>query len=86
MAHILTDTDPAAREIMADLYARMTPEEKLARVRDLVLTTNRLALAGLRGRYPDETESELLLRLARLRLGAEVVERVYSSKSEADGA
>lgn len=86
MARTLTDTDPAAAEIMADLHARMTPAEKLARVHDLVLTTSRLALAGLRGRYPDETESELLLRLARLRLGAEVVERVYSSKPEADGA
>ena len=70
---------------MAALHARMTPAQKLARVRDLVLTTNRLTLAGLRARYPSEVEGKLLLRLARVRLGDDIVARVYSSPPEFDG-
>lgn len=44
---------------------------------DLTLAANMLALAGLRERFPTATEGELLLRLARLRLGDDLVRRVY---------
>ena len=77
MASPLRDTDPDVLERMSVLYARMTPAEKLARVRDLTLAANALALAGLRARHPDEGEGELLLRLARRRLGAELVAQAY---------
>lgn len=73
------DTDPAALAVMTELYARMTPAEKLERVRALTRTSALLALAGLRARHPGEDERELLLRLARIRLGDELLERVYSS-------
>jgi hypothetical protein len=36
-----------------------------------------LALAGLRERFPEADERELLLRLAVLRLGADLVWRAY---------
>ena len=72
------DTDPVALSVMTELYARMTPAEKLERVRDLTLTSARLALAGLRARHPGEDEGALLLRLARIRLGDELLEGVYS--------
>ena len=39
-----------------------------------------------RGRYPRATKQELLLRLAVLRLGADVVERVYGWRAPADDA
>lgn len=63
---------------MSALYARMTPAEKLACVRDLTLAVNTLALAGLRARHPGEDEGQLLLRLARRRLGVDLVARAYS--------
>lgn len=81
-----SDTDAATLAVMTELYARMTPAEKLERVRDLTLTSARLALAGLRARHPQEDEGELLLRLASLRLGDELVSRVYSRSCERDGA
>jgi hypothetical protein len=41
------------------------------------LAANRMALAGLRLRHPERTDGELLLQLARLRLGDDLVRRVY---------
>ncbi len=82
----LTDTDPETVEVMDEIYSRMTPGEKLDRVRDVTLTAVRFALAGLRVRHPDEEERELLLRLARLRLGSAVVEEIYPSSPMDDGS
>jgi hypothetical protein len=75
--HDLDDTSADARAVMRDLYASMTPAEKLTRMRELTLAANQLALAGLAARHPAESRQELLLRLARLRLGDELVDRVY---------
>jgi hypothetical protein len=77
------DTDAAALAVMTDLYARMTPAEKLERVRDLAIMSARLSLAGLRQRHPQEDERSLLLRLARLRLGDELVARAYDERDDA---
>lgn len=86
MPPIPADTDPSAAEVMDELYARMSPARKLARVRDLTLMANRVALEGLRARHPDETERELLLRLARVRLGSDVVDRIYPAEGGGDDA
>ncbi|HSH76182.1 MAG TPA: hypothetical protein VLA09_10905 [Longimicrobiales bacterium] len=69
---------------MDELYLRMTPAEKLDRVRALTLLANRLALAGLRARHPDEPEAGLMMRLARIRLGADLFERAYPGVPESD--
>jgi hypothetical protein len=60
----------------------MSPAEKIERMRAITLAANRICLAGLRGRYPDETEATLLLRLARIRLGDELTQRVYGTLPE----
>ena len=54
----------------------MTAAEKPRRVQDPVESTARLALAGLRARHPDASRQELLLRLARIRLGDQTVDAV----------
>lgn len=72
-----SDTPPDVLGVMSSLYRRMSPSEKLRRVRDLTLAANELALEGLRKRHPREAESELLLRLARIRLGDELVDEAY---------
>jgi hypothetical protein len=79
----LDDTSHDARRVQQALYASMTSAEKLRRMSELTLAANQLALAGLAARYPRESRQELLLRLARLRLGADVVDRVYGVR---DGA
>jgi hypothetical protein len=73
----LSDTAPDADAVRWERYARMTPAEKAARVVDLTRTACSMALAGLRSRHPAATQAELLLRLAALRLGAEIVWRAY---------
>jgi len=85
MANPVRDTDSASLALLDSLYARMTPAQKLDRVRDLTLATARLALAGLRARHPGEDEQALLVRLACLRLGASVVREVYGVSCGEDG-
>jgi hypothetical protein len=77
------DTSADARAVLHELYASMTPGDKLGRMRELTLAANRLALAGLTTRHPGESRRELLLRLARLRLGDDLVDRVYGARNGA---
>jgi hypothetical protein len=80
------DTAPDVLEAHVRLVARMTPAERVRRMRDLTLAANRLALVGVRKRYPAADDTELFLRLAALRLGDDVVERVYGWRAPPDGA
>lgn len=61
----------------------MTPAQKLERMSELTLAVSRLALSGLAHRHPGDSPQDLLLRLARLRLGDDLVDRVYGAR---DGA
>jgi hypothetical protein len=79
----LDDTSSDARRVQHELYASMTPSEKLTRMRELTMAGNQLALAGLAARHPGESRQQLLLRLARLRLGDDMVDRAYGVR---DGA
>ena len=79
------DTDLEAGHLLIALYRKMTPAEKLERVRDLTLTSHQLALAGLRLRHPGESDRALILRLARRRLGRELAARVYGEPEQGDG-
>lgn len=81
-----TDTDAETLERMTALYRKMSPVEKMARVRDLTLAVNRLALARLRETHVLESEGELLLRLARRRLGDEIIARAYGREPSRDDA
>lgn len=70
---------------MDELHQGMTPAEKLQRVRSLTLMADRLAMAGLRSRHPDEPEERLMMRLARIRPGADLFERAYPGSQRSDG-
>jgi hypothetical protein len=78
MASATTDTDGDSLGVLTALYRKMEPREKLDRVRDLTLAASQLALAGLRARHPHEPERHLLLRLARIRLGHQLVAAAYT--------
>jgi len=79
------DTDPAIIKRFDARYARMSPTDKLRRVRQLTLAVARLALAGWRMREPRSEEAEHLRELARQRLGSETFARVYGDAPEPDG-
>ena len=81
-----SDTPVEILEEQARLLAALTPAARVKRVRDLTVGASLVALAGLRHRHPHATEPELLLRLAALRLGADVVARVYGWRPAEDGA
>jgi hypothetical protein len=55
----------------------MTPAEKLARVSEMTLAVQQLAMARIRAQHPDETEAEWRLRLASLWLPADIMLRVF---------
>ena len=70
------DTAPRADRVQFDIYRRMTPAEKIERVRTLCRWANQLALVGLRRRHPSETEEQLRRRLTAMRLGGALAERL----------
>ncbi len=82
----LADTTPDAFAIYTKLISEMSPAARVRRAGDLTRTVNAFALAGIRTRHPTSTERELLLRLAVLQLGADLVERVYGWRAPADDA
>jgi hypothetical protein len=75
----VNDTSVAAQKAVDRRYAEMSFIERAERVRAVTVAANQMALAGLRLRHPDASESELLLALARLRLGDDLVGRVYGA-------
>jgi hypothetical protein len=79
-ARELDDTSDDARRVLRGVYASMTPAEKLRRMSEITLAANQLALAGLAARHPNESPQQLLLRLARLRLGDDLVDRAYGAR------
>jgi hypothetical protein len=79
------DTDRAIVERFDAQYARMSPTDKLRRVRQLTLAVTRLALAGRRLREPQSQAAKQLRELALQRLGSETFARVYGSAPEPDG-
>ena len=77
----LVDTSPAVQRKMDEHYRQMSPIEKCAVVRSAWRTARALQLAGLRERFPGESEEELELRLAELWLGDELFKRVRAWQS-----
>jgi hypothetical protein len=71
------DTSPEAWKIYLDIQRRMSPAEKIARAFEWSEVVRRFAEAGLRERYPDADEHEILLRYARMTLGRELFLKAY---------
>jgi hypothetical protein len=74
------DTDVEADRLQFRIYASWTPAQKLARMQELWDQGRALSLAGLRLRYPQASEDELFLREAALRLGDELMVKVYGKR------
>ncbi len=72
------DTDPAVEAILIEGFRRMSPAQKLERVRALNQTVQALALADIRRRHPDADEREQALRLASRWIGPELMVRAFA--------
>jgi hypothetical protein len=59
------DTDPAIKALLIEGYRRMSPSQKLERVRVLTRAVQELALADIRRRHPNADEREQALRRHR---------------------
>jgi hypothetical protein len=71
------DTDPAVEALLIEGYRRMSPAQKLERVRALNHAVQELALADIRRRHPDADEREQALRLASRWLDPDLMVRAF---------
>jgi hypothetical protein len=78
------DTMPEVDKLQIDRLRQMPPWRKLALLGEMNRTVRTLALAGLRHRFPDESQAQHRRRLAVLMLGPELAARVYGPMPEAE--
>jgi hypothetical protein len=78
---VARDTAAAVERRVIEGLARMTPQERLERTMALCRAASELAMAGIRLREGDLPDTEVRLRLARLRYGAALVERVQAYRA-----
>jgi hypothetical protein len=71
------DTDPSIKALLIEGYRRMSPSQKLERVRALTRTVQELALADIRRRHPDADDRERALRLASRWIAPELMVRAF---------
>lgn len=75
-----SDTDPDIQARMDAWHRSLTPTERGELLREAWNTARALQLAGLRARFPEESDEQLELRLAERWLGKELFERVMAQK------
>jgi hypothetical protein len=71
------DTDPAIEAMLIEGYRRMSPSQKLERVRALTRAVQQLALLDIRRRHPGAGRREQALRLASRRIEPELMLRAF---------
>jgi hypothetical protein len=72
-----SDTHPAVEAMLIEGYRRMSPTQKLERVRALTRAVQELALLDIRRRHPDANEREQALRLASRWIEPELMLRAF---------
>ena len=73
-----TDTHPAVEAVLIEGYRKMSPSQKLERVRVLTQTVQQLALADIRRRHPDADAREQGLRLASRWIEPALMRKVFN--------
>lgn len=83
MSALYTDTHPKMEALQIELWRQASPTRKMQMVAQLNASVRMLALAGLRSRFPNSSESDLRRRLADLLLGEELARKVYGELKNA---
>ena len=78
----LTDTSSAAEAVLIALLREAPAWRKFKMVGDLNATVKQFALAGIRQRYPNASEKEVMRHLADILLGKELAATVYGEWHE----
>ena len=84
MSALYSDTDPRIEQMQIELWRQASPTRKMHMLAQLNASVRILALAGLRSRYPNATETELRRKLADLLLGEELARKVYGEIHRAE--
>ena len=84
MSALYSDTDPKVEALQIKMWRQASPTRKMHMLAQLNASVRILALAGLRSRYPNATETELRRRLADLVLGEELAHKVYGEMKRAE--
>jgi hypothetical protein len=84
MSSLYSDTHPKIEQMQIEQWRQASPTRKMHMLAQLNASARILALAGLRSRYPDATETELRRRLADLVLGEELASKVYGEMQRAE--
>jgi hypothetical protein len=71
------DTSPVVKAMLIEGYRKMSPSEKIDRVRSLTLAVQELALADIRRRHPEADSREQALRLASRRMEPALMLRAF---------
>jgi hypothetical protein len=79
------DTDPKALEFFLELHRRMTPEERVARIFEMVAFMEGLQRSSVCSMHPEADEREIFLRVAARRLGRDIMLQVYGWDPELRG-
>jgi hypothetical protein len=78
----ISDTTPEAERVQIQILRSMPSWQRFKLINDMIVTSRKLALAGLRERFPNASEQELRRRLATLLLGSELAARVYGPEPD----
>ncbi|MDH3626439.1 MAG: hypothetical protein OES25_02125 [Acidobacteriota bacterium] len=79
------DTSRQAEDLQVELWRRMSQLSKIQTVSALSRSVLQLSLTGIRQRFPEATDRECKIRLARLTLGPELANRAYPESSKLTG-
>jgi hypothetical protein len=82
---LAADTPPEIEAIIIDGYRRMSPREKLERVRELGQAAQQMALLRIDKQYPGATARERQLRLAALWLSREQMIAAFGWDPDREG-
>ena len=74
---MFSDTHPDVEKIHVMISRSMPSWRRFRLLNDLIVTGRKLAVAGLRERFPGASQRELHRRLATLLLGSELANKVY---------
>ncbi|HVT03933.1 MAG TPA: hypothetical protein VHL58_11240 [Thermoanaerobaculia bacterium] len=77
-----SDTSAEADRVQFELFEKMSPSERAARMTGITLAVQQLAFSGMKVRHPNASDDELWLRLAAKRLGPELVKKIYGFDPE----
>jgi hypothetical protein len=70
------DTSQEARQVLFDIYRRMSPAVKVRRIFEVYQTGKMLAMAGLRELHPNATEKQIWFLWAKRHLGEKLFNEV----------